>query len=138
MTKPSAKTAVVGSNGYIGRHLMMRFFATNEEKLGASRRDLDLLDIDRGLLRKWRETGVGTVIIAAGMSKVKFCEDNPDISQKINVDGTIELIGALQELEMVPVFLSSDYVFGKGGQSTHADDSPLTPNTAYGRHLPQL
>jgi len=137
------KTAVIGASGYIGRHLWEAYRARYAGCVGttfsAERPGLKRFDIrtpDLGALRL-EETGHQAVLIASAKPNIAYCEQHPAEAYAVNVAGTLELLRQIAQTRMLPVFLSSDYVFeGTGGP--HDDDHPTAPTTEYGRQKSEV
>ena len=89
----------------------------------------------RGL--EWLD-GIREAIIAAAVPRVDDCERDPVGSSRVNVAGTLELARRLSGRGIVPVFLSSDYVFAGTDPAGYADDSETNPTTEYGRQKAEV
>ena len=72
------------------------------------------------------------------MPRVDDCERDPVGSSRVNVAGTLELARRLSGRGIVPVFLSSDYVFAGTDPAGYADDSETNPTTEYGRQKAEV
>ncbi|MBI2565670.1 MAG: DegT/DnrJ/EryC1/StrS family aminotransferase [Candidatus Schekmanbacteria bacterium] len=132
------RTAVIGATGYLGRALYQAHLAADARTVGTSRaprRGGELLPLDladkRTLRPRLRELGIEEAIIAAGIATVARCEAEQARSAEINVTGTQQLLEALREQEIRPVFISTDLVFdGERGAYTEIDEPH--PIVAYG------
>jgi dTDP-4-dehydrorhamnose reductase len=77
-------------------------------------------------------TDVSHVFISHAVANPEICVSSPAETASINSDGAIRLIRDARELGLIPIFLSSDYVFdGRRGLYTETDD--VSPTTEYGR-----
>jgi dTDP-4-dehydrorhamnose reductase len=83
------------------------------------------------------ETGHKEALIFAAITKIDRCEAEKDLTRKINVGGTLELIKQLVSEGIKPIFFSSDYVFD-GISGNYADDAPTNPITEYGRQKAEV
>ncbi len=132
------KTAIIGASGFVGSHLLSRYRSRYPDCIGTcfSHRGADLVafDLREPDVRPLRlvETGHEAVVITAAQTGIDCCEHDLDAA-RINVHGTLELIGQLGRLGMHVVFLSTDNVFN-GKVGGYSDDSPPDPPMAYGRH----
>ena len=132
------KTAIIGASGFIGSHLLLRHRSRNPDCVGTcfrrTRDDLTVFDLREPDIQPLRlvETGHEAVVIAAAQTGTDASEHDRNAA-RVNVQGTLDLIGQLGRQGMYVVFLSTDNVFdGKvGGYSDH---SPPNPPMAYGRH----
>lgn len=130
------RTLIVGANGFLGRHLLAAYREIDPESSGTARTagpgsaafdlaspDLDALPLD----------GVREAIIAAARPRIDDCERDPVGSRRVNVEGTLALIGRLQARGIVPIFLSSDYVFAGSENAGYVSSAIPNPTTEYGR-----
>ena len=77
-------------------------------------------------------------MIAAAVTKIDRCEKEKTLTRKINVDGTISLIRQLNKTGIMPIFLSSDYVFDGTKENGYSDEDTLSPCTEYGREKAEV
>lgn len=132
------RTVVIGADGFIGRHLHGAYRQHLPDCLGTSyhRRapDLAYFDLLKPEVAPLRlvETRHKAAIITAAVTKVNHCEENKQFTRKVNVEGTISLVHQLNEIKVLPIFLSSDYVFSGAKESGYTDFDPPCPNTEYG------
>lgn len=77
------------------------------------------------------------VVVAGGVTKLDACAGDPHGTSKINVEGTLRVLGHARSEEVLPVFLSSDAVFSGALRSDaprpKTESAPTEPTTAYGR-----
>lgn len=137
------KTAVIGASGFIGSAFLSRYRQIYSDTIGTARNlsgknvlHLDLLDPDIAQLRL-SETGHKEALILSAISKIDKCEKEKEITRKVNVEGTLELIRQLVKEGIKPIFFSSDYVFD-GITGNYADDAPTNPITEYGRQKAEV
>lgn len=129
------RACLIGGTGFVGTSIL----ADDPTTLAIARRGADGLDLERperGPLLRARRRGATDVIIAAGMPRLQQCEEQHAKTHAVNVEGTCHVIEHAWSLDMRPVFLSSDYVFG--GEGPHTDDAPLDPRTEYGRQKAEV
>lgn len=73
------------------------------------------------------------VIHAAAYTDVDGCERRPEEAERVNVQGTVNVVKALKGRGIPLVFISTDYVFdGKKNSPYDEDDTPCAVS-AYGR-----
>ncbi len=138
---------VFGASGFLGSALM-RFFDSegidaigtygNTPKKGLFRFDLREPDIDA--LLKESNVDVDTIshaIICSAVTNMDLCKTNWDETYEINVVGTKKLISALFERGIIPVFISTDYVF-EGLRGNYSEDDERKPVLAYGMHKKEI
>ena len=136
---PVSRTLVIGATGYVGKHLLAHYRKTYPDALGTSRRaaaigdgyaylDLQCTDLEHLDLAGYRHA-----IIAGAAARVEACEREPHRTAEINVNGTIAVIRQLWEREILPIFLSTDYVFDGARLDGYDDLAHPNPCTEYGR-----
>src|SRR5262245_48028655 len=135
-------TLVVGASGYLGRHFLAEFREADASTVGTSRRPtgnglvpLDLMAPDVGGLPL---SGCRQAVIAAAITKVDACEADPEGTRRVNVLGTLALVRQLWDRDILPVFLSSDYVFPGTDPSGYGDSAQPCPATEYGRQKAEV
>ncbi|HEY6000424.1 MAG TPA: sugar nucleotide-binding protein [bacterium] len=144
-TLPSGtpRTAVIGARGFLGTRFLAALRAADPATAGTTRDgagermvSLDLAAPDVRPLRL-RATGHRAAIICAGVGALVQCERDPAGTRRVNVDGTLELARQLHAEGIVPVFLSSDCVFG-GDAAPYADEAAAAPLNEYGRQKAEV
>jgi dTDP-4-dehydrorhamnose reductase len=143
------ETLIIGADGLVGRHLLAAYRKVHPHTLGTTRRRrpdgqtqsglayLDLANPDLNAL-PLKSGNYLAAIIAAAASKVAQCAGDPESTRQVNVTGTMRLIEQLWDRGILPIFLSSDYVFDGTSLTGCADDEPLCPSTEYGRQKAEV
>jgi dTDP-4-dehydrorhamnose reductase len=72
------------------------------------------------------------VILCAAVSDMDRCLQDRELSRRVNVERTIELINEAYALHAKPVFISTGFVFD-GTVGYYPEDAPLSPVNEYGR-----
>jgi dTDP-4-dehydrorhamnose reductase len=138
------KTAIIGAGGFLGSAFLTAYRQVYADCIGTVKGpasgpgilQLDLLNPDIAPLNL-NETKHKQALILAAISKIADCEKNPDLSRKVNVAGTLELIRQFVDKGIKPIFFSSDYVFD-GAQGNYADEAKTNPITEYGRQKAEV
>ena len=132
------KTAVIGAEGFIGRHLLSAYRQVFPDCVGTTHHqgagDLEYFDLAESEVDQLEldRKGYKAVVISAAITGVDQCESQKELTRKVNLEGTLRAIRQLNERNIMPIFLSSDYVFdGKVGGYSDLDEQ--CPNTEYGR-----
>ena len=134
---PMQRALVVGGSGFVGRALL--------SQLGADRgvgtwhrkptRGLAQFDAVTGrlseLLRALPED-ITHVFVPFGTINPELCARDPAGTRTVNVDSAIRLMEDAFAAGLVPIFVSSDYVYD-GAKPLRTEDEPQAPNTEYGR-----
>ena len=71
------------------------------------------------------------VVHAAAMTQVDECEKNPELCEKINVNGTAQLLVDAETYSSHFIYISTDFVF-EGTQSEYSEEDDLNPVNFYG------
>lgn len=132
------KIAIVGSSGYIAKHLMKAF---NTELKGCEIVKIDMTD-DADLKLQLTEPanfnydqliGVDYVIFTAAISGPDMCANEFDKCWDINVTGTSYFIREAVRRDVKVLFFSSDAAFGDIPRHIYDEDSETQAYTAYGK-----
>lgn len=139
------KVLITGANGLLGQHLIKilleknyEVFATGrgaprisfEEYKGYAYHEMDIAD-GNSVSRTMSELKPAVVIHAAAMTQVDDCELNPQQCERINVQGTANVLMEAEQFASHFIYISTDFVFdGEKGNYTEEDD--LKPISYYG------
>lgn len=134
------KFLIVGASGFIGSHLLRAANAAGYEVLGTCARtnhaellpfDLRSDRIDSCLPAGFLDEDCHVVICSA-TSRIDRCFQEPEISRRVNVEGTMQLIDDVADRAASVVFLSTSHAFN-GETGGYTEDDPTSPITEYGR-----
>ena len=126
------KLLVTGGSGFLGRRTAAYFASLGHRVLSPSRKALDITDA--ASVRAWfRENRPDAVIHTAAVSDTGLCQQRPEWSETINVEGCVHLVQSCREFGAKPVICSSDQVYsGSTVSGPHREDEVLTPGNVYG------
>lgn len=120
---------VVGGDSGIGRALL----AADPHALATSRRGGPLhLDLSDDPAQWQPPAGVEAAFLCAAVTAIAACERDPAGTRLLNVERTVALARRLEAAGAFVVFLSTNQVFD-GSQPQRAGDSPVCPQSEYGR-----
>jgi dTDP-4-dehydrorhamnose reductase len=122
LVHPLTRLIVIGSGGFIGSHFCRAF----PDALAVGRSQLDLCKPQLC----FPTAGYRYALIAAGVGNPRKCEEDPDTSYQCNVEGTLILGKELLKRGIIPIFISTDYVFD--------DTLKVSPLNTYGRQKAEL
>ncbi len=126
------KLLVTGGSGFLGRRTAAYFEALGHRVLTPSHGQLDITD-DVSVRAWFREHQPEAVIHTAAVSDTGLCQKRPDWSEKINVEGCVNLAQSCREFGAKLVMCSSDQVYsGSTVPGPHREEEALKPNTVYG------
>ncbi|MGN1354977.1 MAG: SDR family oxidoreductase [Alloprevotella sp.] len=127
------KILITGSSGFLGCRLAY-YFKDKYELLLPAHGELDIS----------REEAVRTymalhrpevVVHCAALSNTWYCEQHPDESHRVNVQGVVKLAKACKQIGAKFVFMSSDQVYnGTPMPGPLKEEAELQPVNVYGRH----
>ena len=127
------KILITGSSGFLGSRLAYCY-----------REKYDLLLPSHGELNVSREEAVRAylemhrpeaVIHCAALSNTWYCEQHPEESHRVNVQGTVRLAKACKLTGALLIFMSSDQVYnGTPQPGALKEEVVLQPVNVYGRH----
>lgn len=131
------KVLIVGVDSLIGSEFLSYCQLHNIPHIATSKRRetisetctfLDLTDSPE----KWQlPDGINQAVICAGISTLTACEQNPEESARINVDGTLNMIDYFHKKEIKPIYLSTNQVFDGTSPYKSLEDSH-NPVSVYG------
>jgi len=103
------KVLITGSSGFLGSRLALFFrdkyelFLPTHGELNVSREEAVVAYLQQHL--------PDVVIHCAALSNTWYCEQHPEDSHKVNVQGTVKLAKACKQIGAKYVFMSSDQVY---------------------------
>ena len=134
--------AIIGASGFIGRNLLRALSSLNNQIVGTSSKsvegllEFDLRDPDIAQLLN-SAPHLSTVIIAAGITGIAACEQNPSETHRVNVDGILSVAQQCARKNIKTVVFSSDYVFD-GALGCYTETSPTNPLNEYGKQRAEI
>lgn len=127
------KILITGSTGFLGSRLAYHFrdkaqlLLPTHAELNVSREEAV-----RAYLEEHRPD---VVLHCAALSRTDYCEQHPEESHRVNVQGTVKLAKACKQIGAKLVFMSSDQVYnGTPLPGALKEDDVLQPVSVYGRH----
>ncbi|MGB3345744.1 MAG: SDR family oxidoreductase [Candidatus Humimicrobiia bacterium] len=127
---------ITGGSGLLGCALAFELIKKNEVISGYyhnyisiknnnfSSVNIDICDINS---LKAIEKSPDVIIHAAALTDLEFCEKNPEIAYKINVDGTKNVLKVAEKCNAKIVYICTDYIFD-GEKRNHSYSEADTPN----------
>lgn len=127
------KILITGANGFFASRFI-DFYKTRYAVTGITRRQLDITDLKQ-TVKVIKENKPDYIVHAAAISDTAMCQNNPELSQSVNVDGAVNVARAAAACNAGLIFLSSDQVYiGNTGRGPYKEDDEVNPYNVYGRH----
>lgn len=125
------KLLIIGAKGRMGAALVRRY-ARSREVLAWGRSELDLLNL-ASIPCKLENIEFQTVIYAAGITNVDYCEDHEAEALCTNHEAPRMLAEICAKKGAQLIYVSTDYVFDGKNSTPLSEDSPTAPLSVYGR-----
>ena len=124
---------VSGSNGQLGSEI--KDLVTNYKDFNFFFRDLTELNIcDAEALTSFIvDENINAVINCAAYTAVDKAEKDVDIAEKVNSEGVLNLVNAVQKVQGKLIHISTDYVFDGNNFLPYKESDPVSPIGVYGK-----
>ncbi|MGM9693680.1 MAG: SDR family oxidoreductase [Alloprevotella sp.] len=127
------KLLITGSSGFLGSRVAY-FYKEKYDLLLPTHNELNICreEAVRAYLEEHRPD---IVVHCAALSNTWFCEQHPEESHRVNVQGTVRVAKACKLIGAKLVFMSSDQVYnGTPTLGSLKEEAMVQPVNAYGRH----
>ncbi|MDB2648023.1 dTDP-4-dehydrorhamnose reductase [Flavobacteriaceae bacterium] len=123
---------VTGSNGQLGSEI--KDLAENYANFSFFFMDLPALDICNSsqLDVFFKDKNINTVINCAAYTAVDKAEQDVDIAEKVNSEGVLNLVNAVQKVQGKLIHISTDYVFDGNNFLPYQELDEVNPIGVYG------
>jgi dTDP-4-dehydrorhamnose reductase len=139
------KVLITGANGLLGQHLTQLLLDKNYQVVATSRGESRLpfepsgnyiyhsMDIANAFdtYAVMNREKPNVVVHAAAMTNVDECELQPEQCERINVQGTAQILTDAEAFSSHFIFISTDFVFD-GEQGNYSEDDETLPISLYG------
>lgn len=127
------KILITGGKGFFCTRLV-EYYKGKYEFLVTDKDELDITN-EEEVNKIFEDFKPNIVIHAAAIAVTDFCNKNPEIAHKINVDGAINVAKATKKVGGKLVFISSEQVFnGNTNPGPFKEDDEAVPDTVYGQN----
>lgn len=127
------KILITGSSGFLGSRLAY-FYRNKYELLLPTHSELNI-SREEAVKAYLEENRPEIVIHCAALSNTWYCEQHPEESHKVNVQGTVRIAKACKLIGAKLIFMSSDQVYnGTPRLGALKEEEVLQPVSIYGQH----
>ena len=126
------KVLITGSNGQLGSEI--RELSAKYKKLDFVFKDISGLDIcNFNLLKSFiTDNNISAVINCAAYTSVDKAEEDTIIAKKVNYQGVLNIVNALQTVNGKLIHISTDYIFDGNHFLPYKESDPVSPIGVYG------
>lgn len=125
------KIAITGGAGLFGRGLQAAL-AEEHEVVSLTHADLDITD-SVGVRRVLTRISPHLVVHTAALPDIDYCETHPDEAQRVNVEGTQNVVTGTAALGAGLAHISTDAVFDGKKSTPYIETDATNPISVYGR-----
>ena len=124
---------VTGANGQLGNAMQM--LAKENPQHTYFFTDVAELDIcnEEALREYFAQNGIEVAVNCAAYTAVDKAEDNANIAQALNAEAPGKMARVAQEHNAAIIHISTDYVFDGTSCIPYTEDTPVCPQSVYGR-----
>lgn len=124
---------ITGGSGFLGKRTASQFTALGHDVMTPSHSALDITDT--AALDTWfSRNHPQAVIHCAAISDTGLCQQEPERTFRINVEGSVNLAAACSRYGAKMILCSSDQVyFGSILPGPHRETEAVTPGNEYGK-----
>lgn len=123
---------VTGANGQLGSEMRRLGEVSPNEYMFTDVAQLDITDY-QAVADCVASHGVDVIVNCAAYTNVDRAEEDEAAAERINADAVSNLARAAAATGATLFHISTDYVFGREGNTPRSEDMPLDPLGAYGR-----
>ena len=128
------KMLVTGGSGFVGSRMKIPGAMGDWQVLCPSHSAMDITD-EKSVMAWFEENRPQAVVHSAAISDIGECEENPEKSYLVNVQGTLNIARACKAYGAKMLFMSTDQVYsGCTGTEPVPEDAPLEPINLYAKH----
>lgn len=123
---------ITGARGQLGHDLVKELESRNIKYLATDYDDLDITDESK-VSKFFDDHNISCVIHSAAFTQVDKAEDEKELTHKINVLGTGNIVNECARLDIPMVYFSTDYIFGGEGDKPYSVDDKANPLGEYAK-----
>lgn len=123
---------ITGARGQLGHDLVKELESRHIKYLATDYDDLDITD-DVKVSKFFDNHNISCVIHSAAFTQVDKAEEEKELTHKINVLGTSNIVNACMKKDIPMVYFSTDYIFGGEGDKPYSEDDKANPLGEYAK-----
>ena len=123
---------VTGANGQLGREMQRLGAVSPNNYIFTDIEQLDITNAD-AVMYVAKHYSIDAIINCAAYTNVDKAENDEATAELINATAVGNLARAMKEVDGTLFHISTDYVFGREGNTPRTEDMPLDPLGVYGR-----
>ena len=123
---------VTGANGQLGCEMRRLGAVSPNNYIFTDVAELDITDSE-AVMSVVRECSIEAIVNCAAYTNVDKAESDEAMAELINATAVGNLACAMKEVGGTLFHVSTDYVFGREGNTPRTEDMPLEPLGVYGR-----
>lgn len=127
------KILLTGCKGQLGYDVSKELTKRGDTVVAVDIKEMDITDKFAAENYISNINNVDAVIHCAGYTAVDAAEDNVELCQKINIDGTKNIADVCKKLDIKMLYISTDYVFNGEGERFWQPEDKRYPLNAYGQ-----
>ena len=123
---------ITGASGFLGGRIC-QYFSDKYKVIAPTHKEMELTELE-SVMSVFNEEVPEIVIHCGAISDVRTCDENSDVSYKINVVGTANIAKACTQYQSKLIFCSSDQIyFGCDSLTAHYEYEKTNPINNYGK-----
>lgn len=126
------KILLTGANGYIGSLLTMHL-KDRYQFIGVDQKDLNLADVPE-VYNYFKNQDFDVCFHMAANAQTQACEEQPELTHKINVEAAIEIAKVCKEKSARLIFFSTEQVFNDQDNAPFSELDQPKSVSKYGLH----
>ena len=123
---------VTGVKGQLGHDVVNEMKKRGLDPVGVDLEEMDITDKE-ACVKVITEAKVDAVIHCAAYTAVDAAEDNVELCRKVNSQGTRNIAEVCRDLDIIMMYISTDYVFDGQGTRPWEPDDARNPLNVYGQ-----
>lgn len=123
---------ITGARGQLGCDLVKELDSRNIKFIATDSDDLDITN-EKLVSRFFAEHKISCVIHSAAFTQVDKAEEEKELTHRINVLGTGNIVDECLKYDIPMVYFSTDYIFGGEGDKPYSVDDKANPLGEYAK-----